>query len=50
MKKFLNQASPFDIFLRVLYELYGDEVEDETKVDEGLPYYFSETWGCHGSN
>ena len=36
-EEIFESKSPFDIFLRVLYELYGDEVEDETKVDEGLP-------------
>ncbi len=29
--------SPWDIFIRVLWLLYGDEVEDDTKADENLP-------------
>ena len=29
--------SPWDIFLRVLWQLYGDEVEEDTKADENLP-------------
>ena len=28
---------PFDIFLRVLWELYGDEVSEDAKVDDNLP-------------
>ncbi len=29
--------TPFEIFLRVLWELYGDEIEQDIKVDQGLP-------------
>ena len=29
--------TPFEIFLRVLWELYGDEVEQDLEVDKGLP-------------
>lgn len=29
--------TPFDIFLRTLYQLYGGEVEALAKLDEGLP-------------
>lgn len=29
--------TPFDIFLRTLYELYGGEVEELAKADDGLP-------------
>jgi hypothetical protein len=29
--------TPFQIFLRTLYQLYGGEVEEEAKVDDGLP-------------
>ena len=29
--------TPFDIFLRVLWELYGDEITDEKDHDGGLP-------------
>ena len=29
--------TPFAIFLRVLWELYGDEVEQDFEVDKGLP-------------
>ena len=29
--------TPFEIFLRVLWELYGDEIEQDLEVDKGLP-------------
>lgn len=29
--------SHWDIFIRVLWQLYGDEVQEETKVDDSLP-------------
>jgi SNF2 family DNA or RNA helicase len=29
--------TPFEIFLRVLWELYGNEVEEDHKFDRGLP-------------
>lgn len=29
--------TPFDIFLRVLFQLYGGEVEELAKADDGLP-------------
>ena len=29
--------SPWDVFVRVLWQLYGDEVEDDVKSDENLP-------------
>jgi len=29
--------TPFEIFLRVLWELYGNEVEEDHKFDKGLP-------------
>src|SRR5262249_25780653 len=29
--------TPFDIFLRVLFQLYGGEVEELEKKDQGLP-------------
>ena len=29
--------SPWDIFIRVLWQLYGDEVQEETKIDDNLP-------------
>ena len=29
--------SPYDIFLRVLWELYGDEVDKDIKLDDNLP-------------
>ena len=29
--------SPWDVFIRVLWQLYGDEVEDDTKSDGNLP-------------
>ena len=29
--------SPWDIFIRVLWQLYGDEVEEDAEVDEKLP-------------
>jgi hypothetical protein len=29
--------TPFEIFLRVLFQLYGGEIEELTKKDEGLP-------------
>ncbi len=29
--------SPWEIFIRVLWQLYGEEVEDEAKADENLP-------------
>ena len=29
--------TPFEIFLRVLWELYGDEIDQDSKIDKGLP-------------
>ena len=29
--------SPWDIFIRVLWQLYGDEVEDDVRIDQNLP-------------
>ena len=29
--------SPFEIFLRVLWELYGEEIDQDFKTDKGLP-------------
>ena len=29
--------SPWDIFIRVLWQLYGDEVEQDTQIDDKLP-------------
>ena len=29
--------TPFEIFLRVLWELYGDEIALDTEEDKGLP-------------
>ncbi|MDG1256806.1 MAG: NAD(P)-binding protein, partial [Paracoccaceae bacterium] len=29
--------TPFEIFLRVLWELYGDEIEQDFEIDQGLP-------------
>lgn len=29
--------TPFEIFLRVLWELYGDEVDTDAQTDQGLP-------------
>lgn len=29
--------SPWDIFIRVLWQLYGEEVQEETKIDDNLP-------------
>ncbi len=29
--------SPYDIFIRVLWQLYGDEVEEDAQVDDKLP-------------
>ena len=32
-----QQCSPWDIFIRVLWQLYGGEVEEDAAVDENLP-------------
>ena len=32
-----NPRTPWEIFLRVLWQIYGDEVEDDSKVDQNLP-------------
>ena len=29
--------TPFEIFLRVLWELYGDEIDQDFEIDKGLP-------------
>ena len=33
----LQPWSPWEIFLRALWQLYGDEIEEDTKVDNNLP-------------
>ena len=33
----LQLNAPWDVFMRVLWHLYGDEVEDDAKVDLNLP-------------
>ena len=33
----LRARSPWDIFIRVLWQLYGDEVEEEARADQNLP-------------
>ena len=32
-----QSRSPWDIFIRVLWQLYGEEVQDEAKFDDNLP-------------
>ncbi len=32
-----DPLAPWDIFIRVLWQIYGDEVEDDAKVDQNLP-------------
>jgi hypothetical protein len=29
--------TPWEIFIRVLWQLYGDEVEEDARVDQNLP-------------
>ena len=36
-EEIFEPKTPFEIFLRVLFELYGEEVEQEQKIDENLP-------------
>ena len=33
----LYPRTPWEIFLRVLWQIYGDEVEDDAKADQNLP-------------
>lgn len=37
LEEVFAEWTPFDIFLRTLYQLYGGEVEDLAKLDDGLP-------------
>ncbi len=37
LEEVFAEWTPFDIFLRTLYQLYGSEVEELAKTDEGLP-------------
>ena len=37
LEEIFIEWTPFDIFLRVLWQLYGEEVEELDKDDEGLP-------------
>ena len=32
-----DPLAPWDIFIRVLWKIYGDEVEDDAKADQNLP-------------
>ena len=32
-----DPLTPWDIFIRVLWQIYGDEVEDDAKADQNLP-------------
>ena len=36
-EEIFEPKTPFDIFLRVLWELYGEEVEEDIKLDNNLP-------------
>ena len=36
-EEIFEAKNPFDIFLRVLWELYGNEIDEEADDDEGLP-------------
>ena len=36
-EEIFEPKTPFEIFLRVLWELYGDEIEQDLEVDKGLP-------------
>ncbi len=36
-EEIFEPRTPFEIFLRVLWELYGDEIEKEVVIDRGLP-------------
>ncbi|MCY4669050.1 MAG: SNF2-related protein, partial [Rhodococcus sp.] len=33
----LRLRTPWEIFMRVLWQLYGDEIEEDAAIDEGLP-------------
>ena len=33
----LDPVAPWEVFIRVLWQVYGDEVEEDARVDEGLP-------------
>ena len=33
----LEPVAPWDVFIRVLLQIYGKEVEEDAKIDEGLP-------------
>jgi hypothetical protein len=37
LEEVFAEWTPFEIFLRTLYQLYGSEVEELAKADEGLP-------------
>ncbi|RWO41344.1 MAG: helicase [Mesorhizobium sp.] len=37
LEEVFAEWSPFDIFLRTLYQLYGGEVEKDAVIDQGLP-------------
>ncbi|MBX4918372.1 helicase [Rhizobium bangladeshense] len=37
LEEVFAEWSPFEIFLRTLYQLYGSEVAEEEKADRGLP-------------
>ena len=36
-RKYFLPYTPWEIFLRVLWQLYGDEVEEDAKADQNLP-------------
>jgi HKD family nuclease len=46
-EELLEPKTPFEIFLRVLWELYGDEIEEDRALDDGLPLT---TFQKHGVN
>jgi hypothetical protein len=37
LEEVFAEWTPFDIFLRTLYQLYGSEVDEDARVDRGLP-------------
>ena len=37
LEEVFAEWTPFEIFLRTLYQLYGSEVEELAKIDQGLP-------------
>ena len=46
-EELFEPKTPFEIFLRVLWELYGDEIEEDRALDDGLPLT---TFQKHGVN